>query len=1006
MILFAGFFSAYTLNRETFPNVDFDWITVRYAYPGSSAEDVEQLVSIPVERQIRAVNGIEELHVMSGDSFTIVSLKVDANYDVDEVLIDVRNAVDTVADLPDEVEPPIVKKLQNKQRPLLKIALFGISEKSLRSHSKRLRDQLESINGVARVNLEGYRERSFYIEVDPAKLVEYELTLAEVANALRDRHISLSAGSIKTSDNDIVIRTKNQFEKVRDIESVVVTSNSLGNILTVKDIGKVMLSLKDVKRVDRVNGNEAIFLDIIGMETANIIKTTDQVKELAQKYVSAYDSGLKYEIVDEMAFLVKRRLSILSQNGILGSILVFICLAVFLNIKVALLTTSGALLAFMVAFGFMDIAGITINLISMLGLIMVLGMLVDDSIILSEQFYQNIEQGMEPKEASFQAAMATIAPVTATILTTIVAFGTLLFMGGIMGRFLWPVPAVVIICLVASWLECFLILPNHLADFGGKTKKIKESGQRWYQPLMNLYEKNLAFFLKFKYSTVIGFILLFFTAIYIAIPTNKLMKFELFPADDVTTMYLKIKGPVGSPFGQTYGELEKIEKIIFKNFKSNQIDKTRTIVGFQRNDQGISRTGNQYGQIAIYLTPQDQRKITPDEILGILSEKIKKVIDTKYDFSVGKQNQGPPRGKALKVEVMGDNLGEIFSISKSLKGFVSEQTGVLKSEMDYELGKKQLIVKVNEFEARRLGITNRAVAMELRRAVEGDTVAEIRRSDEDIDVIVRLNEKSRESLDFLNDLYILNNQGRRIKLTRVTDISEQPGSFIIRRFDRKRTIAITAEIDRKKTSPVVLNQKVKEYIAEIEQKHPDVQFAYRGENKDTQESVIRLGKAGLISMFLIFLILVTMFGSMVLPLIIMSSIPLALIGVVGIFFITGKPLGFMALMGVIGLIGVVVNDSIVLVNTINKRLRLGKETAYQAILNGSLTRFRPVILTTITTVAGLLPVAHAVGGDPFLKPMALSFAYGLFFSTSLTLVFIPCSFAIFQSLAERFNNKN
>jgi multidrug efflux pump subunit AcrB len=998
MIIVAGVFSALTLNRETFPNVDFDWITVRYVYPGSSAEDVEKLVSIPVERKMKEVDGIDELYAMSGEAFSIFSLKVNANYHVDDVLEEVRNTINNVSDIPPEIDPPVVRKLANKQRPLIKISLMGIEERELRTQAKNLRDRLELLPGIARVNLEGFRDQAFMIEVDPNKLIQYELTMSDLSNAIKDRHISLSAGSIKTKKEEIVIRTQNEFEKVSDIENIVVRTNSLGNSVFVKDLAKVMLTFKDIVRIDRVNQKESIILDIVGLENANVITTTDKVKKVAQDFIDeSLNKDLQYEVVDEMAFFVKRRLGILSQNGMYGTILVFICLMVFLNIKVAILTTSGAFLAFMVAFGVMDVLGLTINLISMLALIMVLGMLVDDSIIVAEQFYQNLEKGQSSLKASINAAFTTIAPVTATILTTIVAFGSLLFMGGIMGKFLWPVPAVVIICLIASWIECFFILPNHLADFVRAKDQIKNKEERWYTPLLNLYEASLKIFLKFKYITIFSFVLLFFVALYVAHPKNKIMKFELFPADDVTQLNVRIKGQVGTPFDQTYSELEKIEQIIVDNFDKIVIKAMRTTIGFQRLDDGISRTGNQYGQIKLFLTEQTEREITPNQILGKISPLIKETLSKGFDFAVEKQRQGPPRGKAFKVEVKGDDLNELLTFSKRLRDHAGNLKGVMKSEIDFEEGKKQLLVKVKEQEARRLGLSNRQIAMELRRSIEGEEIVKVRKSDEDIEVILRLNEDSRKDLNILEKLYISNSLGRRIKLTSVADITYEPVSFVIRRFNRKRTIAVSGEIDRKLTSAFEVNQAMKTFLNDELKNKKHIQYEFKGENADTQDSVTRLGKAGIISMFLIFIILVTMFSSLVQPLIVMSSIPFGLIGVIGIFFVLQVPLGFMALMGVIGLIGVVVNDSIVLVNTINININENpNENVLNVVKSACLSRFRPVLLTTITTVAGLLPVAHATGGDPFLKPMALSFAYGLLFSTSLTLVFIPACYLIYK----------
>ncbi|MCB9096026.1 MAG: efflux RND transporter permease subunit [Halobacteriovoraceae bacterium] len=994
LILVSGIISIFTLQKETFPNVSFDRIIIRTTYPGSTAEDVEKLVSIPMEREIQDISGIEEMNAMSGEGFSIVDLQIDPEYDIDKVLQDVRSGVDQV-DLPDEAENPSIYKAENKNRPIIKIGVFGTDETSRRFHGRRLRDLLEQNPSVAKVNIDGERDLAFIIEVDPKKLETYDMSLQEVATVIRDRNINLSAGAIETSEGNIMVRTQNEFEKPEDIEKIVIRSNTSGNFVRVKDVAQVKLGFEDLSYTEKVMGEDAVVLDVLSQERADVLKLTDDVKEITETYMKKHkDEGLRFRYVDEYAFFVKRRLGVLTNSATMGMILVFSCLLLFMNFRVSFITSLGAPLAFLVAFMFMDYAGMSVNLISMFGLILVLGMLVDDSIIVAENFYQHLERGMDPKKAAIISSEETIAPVTATVLTTMIAFGCLFFMGGIMGKFLWPVPAVVIICLTASWLECFFILPSHLADFVRINPKGMEK-TRWYQPLLNHYKRMLHLCLSRKYLTIFSFIALFLGSVV----TAKMMKFELFPDDDVTVLFYKVKGKVGTPFEETAKAISIAEQAILKSVKENELDALRSIVGNQYSRGGTPKVGDQYGMIIIYLKDDSERDRGVDEIINSINKEANGLLPD-YEVSLDRAQNGPPRGKPVNIEISGESLKDLEQAAHEIDESLSQFEGVSLTEIDYEEGKKQLLIDVKEDEARRLGLTNYDIAIEARRSFEGQIVAEIRKSDEDVDVIVRLNKEARSQRETLENLYISNKLGRRIKLSQVADIKEQKGAYVIRRFERKRTISISAEIDKVHTTALKVNENVKKFMDKFLEKYPEITYQLTGENKDTTESVGRLAKAGIIALFLIFIILVAMFGSLLQPLIIMSSIPFGMIGVVAIFLIMGLPIGFMALMGIIGLIGVVVNDSIVLVSFINKKITEAQDLK-SAIIGACLSRFRPVILTTFTTVAGLLPIAHMPGGDPFLKPMAISFAYGLLFSTTITLLFVPASYYVYALFLQK-----
>lgn len=993
LIVVVGLISVYTLQKETFPTVEFDVVLVRTVYPGSSSEDVEKLVTIPIERELKGVAGIKNLNALSAEASSIIYLEVEPDEDINVVLDDIKNAVDSVVDLPEDVDKPKVINLTNKRRGIIQVALNGGTYDELRKYSKKLRDEIEAIPFIASANLGGYLPDQIEIKINSEKLIEKELTLDEVKNTLLARNLNLSAGSIAVGNSDVSIRTVAEFKNMEDIKDLVIRSNFSGQSVRLKDIATFRKGPDEKGFIQRVNGKRAIFMSVKMLEKGDILESVQKVRAVTDKFLNRDDVkkiGLEVEYVNDSSYYVKRRLGILSNNGILGIFLVFGCLLLFLNFSTSVITSLGAPIAFMTSFLIMQYLGISINLISMFALILVLGMLIDDSIILAEQFYQKIEDGMDPHQAAREAAIETIGPISATILTTVIAFGALFFMGGIMGKFLRPVPMVVIICLAASWLECFFLLPAHLKDFC-KIKKRKSNKPHWFESVKNKYGDFLDFFLKSPWIVCAIFIGIFLFSAY----TAKSMKFELFPGDDVRIAYFQIKGPVGVPIKETDNKVAAIEKLLM-SYPRTEIKKIKSMVGTLIGQQG-NRTGSHYGSAMIYLTPPNARERSTDEILDEIKIKTQDLIKP-YEITITKVQGGPPKGKAIEIDISGDSLDELKLVSEQVRKKLSEIDGVIASEIDFEAGKKQILAKVNDAESKRLGVSTIAVASELRRAFAKDSVSEIRESDEDIQIKLMLDIPYENKLDVLSKLYVKNNRGQNITLGKVVDFGEAPGAFVIRRTNRKRIFSVSGTLDKKKLTPTSVAEKMKPEVKKIMENYPDLSYEFGGENKNTKESMGRLIRAAGIALVCIFFVLVVMFGSFGAPFVIMSAIPLGMIGVVWSFYAFDLALGFMATMGMVALVGVVVNDSIVLVNFIIKQIDKGLPII-DAVRAACVSRLRPVFLTTITTVAGLLPIAHAPGGDPFLKPMALSFAYGLMFATFVTLVFVPSFFIVRRTRA-------
>ena len=1002
MIFVVGGISLYSLQKETFPKVEFDFIIVSTGYPGSSSEDVEKLVTIPLEREIKKVSGIKGLNALSSEGRSIIYMEVEADSGLDEVLEDTKNAIDAVDDLPEDATTPVVTSADNKQRGILKVTLTGENYDQLKTASKKLRDRLETVSGIALVNLDGYRVDEIRIEVNPDLMNKFEVTVNEIYSAIQRRNLNLSGGTIEDPDGDVIVRTVAEFETVEDIKKVVIVSNNSGRKVSLSDVASVKRSPQEAGIRQRSNGEQAIFLDVQSRQSADILDTTELLKKEVEGFFSQNKfEGLKFRYTDDMSYYVKRRLDVLKDNGIMGMILVFVTLLFFLNARTSFITSLGAPIAFMVAFVIMDMIGLSVNLISMFALILVLGMLVDDSIIVAEYYYQQLEAGLPPHEAARKAAWQTIKPVTATIATTMVAFGSLFFMGGIMGKFLWPVPAVVIICLLASLFECFFILPSHLADFCRLSAK--EQGRRWYDKVTDFYGAILFKFLKRPWIILVAFFAIFVGSVFMATK----MDFELFPGDDVRTVFLQMKGKVGTSLSITDKAVYKVERMALEELKENELDQIKAQVGVLRGDNG-NKTGSHYGSLIIYLTPPGDRERSTDDILSALTKKAKTIIPG-FEITTTKVQGGPPKGKAVDIQLTSPSLKDLKAAAIAVHSALENEKGIIAPEIDFEEGKDQIVINVNDGEARRLGLSTQQIALEVRRILSGDSLTEIRESEEDIEVKLFLDDQARTKVDSLMKLYLINNQGSRIPLKRVVKLETQAGAFVIRRLDRKRVISVTSGIDKKVTTPVKVASTFGPKVKKILKQYGSVDYKFGGENEDTKESMGRLMKSGVMALGAIFIILVIMFNSLLHPIVVMAAIPLGLIGVIWTFKIAGQALGFMALMGVVALIGVVVNDSIVLVTFINEKRKEFGDDLTKAVYEASKGRFRAVILTTVTTVAGLIPIAHPkvsyllsfgsnTDSDPFIQPMALSFAWGLFFASLVTLFFIPCNYLVFERI--------
>ena len=1013
-MLVAGIFAMFNLRRDAFPQVSFDQVTVQTMYAGAPAEDVEKLITIPIEKELKSVSGLKEINSSSEEGLSLISLTIEPEErDKKKVVDDIRRAVDLVSDLPKEVEDPLVLEVSTKDMPILEIFLSGLRpEGELRQMAEGLEDQILDVDGVASVRRFGWRDRQFWVELDPLKLDRLHVSLNEVMEALRLRNITTPGGQIRTPDMEFNVRTTAEFMTPQEVEEVVIRSNDAGNFLKVKDIGQVIDTFEDETRVAKVNGERAVAMVVVKREQADAIKVTDQVKRIVDGFKREMPADIKVGVANDFSYYIKRRLGVLQSNGIQGFILVLLILFAFMEPVPAVATALGIPFAFLSTFAFMLITGMTINLVTMLGMIIVVGMIVDDGIVTSENIYRYIEMGMPLREAVVKGASEVFSPIVGSIVTTWAAFFPLLFMTDLIGRFIHSIPIVVIVALAASLVESFLVLPTHIADWskhftkGPLAHTTPRREKPWIKKLVYYYSKVLSFSIQHRYRVVLGLTLAFVGAVLLAVFHLKII---LFTGEGVEEFYIRAEAPKGTPLKKMEDLITPVERLV-ETIPKTELDTYRTYLGSIEEEGGFdprARRGTHLGQVTVFLTPMQIRKRSPERIMDALRPELSKIpgFEKLYFF---KPKEGPPVGRPIAVSVRGENFDTLQEISQKFLNFLQEIPGVSDVNLNYEYGKKQLKVVINEEKARQYDLSIAQIASTVRSAIQGGLATAIKplKADKEIDVLVRFPESARDDLKVFEKIFVSNQKGNLVPILSVARIEEISGAYQIHHIDGKRAIVVSGEVDNKRATAFSVNRDLQKEIGQIRQQYPGYAVRLLGEYEEQQRTFRNILMSFTLVLFFIFVILAREFNSLLQPVLIMITIPFGFMGVVYTFFLHGRPLSFFALLGLVGLSGVVVNGAIVLVDFINRLRRQGMALR-DSLMEAGKVRLRPILMTSSTTIGGLVSVAYGIGGgDPFLKPMALAIMWGLAFSTTLTLIALPAIYAIFDDFAEKVFHKH
>lgn len=1006
-LFLAGMISVLSMKREAFPRVNFRQVRVLTVYPGASPVDVEKKVTIPIEEKLREVEGLDSVRSISRNSESDISIKIDLEHsNPDGVVNDIRRAVDRVTNLPTQVKDrPIVTEQKSSNFPVLEIAIHGaMNEMELQEMGRFIEDEMRKVSGVSRVDAFGKRKEEWRIRVDPDLKKKYTLGFSDIINAISKRNISVPAGSfLRPITQDI--RVTGEINDINDIKNIPIRSNETGNTILLSQVANVKDTYERQRVVAVVNGEPAYVLQIIKKDSADIIRTVEAVQERIDELKKQIPANIQFtELNNEGARAIKR-LDVVITNSLQGLFLVVLVLILFFSLKDSLLTSLSlplTLFATTIAFPIFDVS---FNLVSMLGIIISLGMLVDNSIIISENIYKYRSKKMDSREAAVLGASELFVPIIGSYLTTVAAFLPMAFMSGIMGKFIWQIPFMVIVALTLSLFESFLLLPVRYAQFTShEVKKRSKQRERFRSVLENGFESLKTGFTNFITKVVnrpfltLGCILIVFLS---SCGLVGLMNFNLFPKEGIDYVMVRAEFPPDFSAQETTKQLQYFQPILDRIPKS-EVQSVILKIGIQQTDptDPLTRIGEQLGMAQIILVPETERKRTAQEIFGELEPDLKKLpgaVSVMVDLVVN----GPPIGAAVTVAIEGRDYKVLKQISNEMQGFLKKQEGVININDDYKPGREEIQIRVKDTASAITGIDTEITAYYVRTAMEGLEASNFRKGKDEVKIVIQNDDRFRDGLEDLDSIQISNKFGLLTPITAVTTKTTVQGIEALYHNDYEKAITVLADVDEAKTSSSIVNGKIVDEFGNIGKKYPGYKIKFRGEQEETAKSMVSLLVAGVLAFFGIFAILAIIFNSIKKPVLIILSIPLGFVGVVFGFLISGKALSFLAMIGIIGLAGVIVNASIVLVDTIQEFQAKG-EGLYDSLITASGERFRPILVTTMTTMAGMIPTAYAIGGsDPLLIPMTLSLAWGLGFGTFGSLIFIPASFSAYYKLKKR-----
>ena len=996
-VVIFGLGGLMNLKSSFFPLNESNIISISIAYPGASPEEMEEGIVLKIEDNLRGLVGIDRVTSRSAENSATITVETFEDFDIDVILANVKNAVDRVPNFPSGMEPPVVAKQENLNRAIsFTVSGENVSLKTLKKIARNVENDVRAIDGISQLVISGFPEEEIEIAVREKDLRAYDLTFTEVARAVSNANILSTGGNIKTETEEYLIRANNRSYYGDELDFIVVRSSPTGNIIRLKDVATVRDRWSESPDRIYYDGNTAIEIQVFTTNNEDLISAADKVKAYVEKYNQQYDN-IQLNVTQDSSITLNQRTKLLMENGGLGIFLVLILLSLFLKPSLAFWVAVGLPFGFFGMFIFAP-QFITINVLSLFGMIIVIGILVDDGIVIGENIYHHYEKGKSPIQAAIDGTLEVVPPIVSAILTTIVAFATFFFLEGRVGKFFSEVSTVVIFTLAISLIEALIILPSHIAHSralkkGAKGFLLNEYADRFMVFMRDrIYAPVLRFFLENK---ILGFgIPLALFILTIGGIGGGMVKVTFFPSIASDQVTINLKMPQGTNVDITDSLVTVIERAsweVNKDFTERQSGNKQVVENTIRK----IGPGTSAATLSVNLLPGEERDFPSQEIANAIADKVGQLYGVEsLEYGSG-SNFG---GKPVSVSLISNNIEEIKGAKEALKIKLNEMPQLKDITDNDPAGIKEIKMKLKD-NAYLLNLTLNEVMGQVRSGFFGQSVQRFQRGRDEIRVWVRYDQSGRSSIKNLDEMWIVTPSGNRVSLSEIAEYTIERGEVAINHLDGQREIKVEANLKELKESATDMLALVQQDIMpEIFAKYPNVTASYEGQNREAGK-VAASGKVVLpVILLLIYVIIAFTFRSYTQPLLLFIMVPFSLIGVAWGHYIHGFAINILSWLGIIALIGIVVNDGLVLIGKFNIYLKEGMPFN-EALYEAGKSRFRAIFLTSLTTIAGLAPLILETSRQAqFLIPMAIAISYGIFIATFLTLLMLPLLLSVSNSL--------
>jgi multidrug efflux pump subunit AcrB len=1013
-ILLAGTATGLTMKLEVFPETSLDQISISMAYPGASPAEVEEAIVRRIEENVAGLAGIKRIDSVAREGFGTVNIEVMTDWDLKELLDEVKAEVDRITTFPDEAEEPVVREVTRRTQ-VINVAVYGDApEWTIKHLTEKIKDEIINLPGITYAEISGVRQAEIHIEISEETLRRYGLTLGKVAEAVRTASFDLPAGSVKTAGGEILVRTKGRRYHAADYHDVAVITRADGSKVTLGQIANLKDGFEDVDLTSQFQGKTSGVIEVYRVADQNALAVSDTVKRYIEEIRPSLPTGVEIDFYRDRSEILRSRINLLLRNMTIGLLLVSILLGVFLNLRLAFWVTLGIPISFAAGILILPRFDVSINMISLFAFITVLGIVVDDAIVIGENIYRKQDEGLAGLRGAVQGAVEVGRPVIFAVLTSVAAFWPLLLGTGTMGKIMRNIPIVVIVVLLGSLVEALLILPAHLSrsKHGAASRKGRPKRERrmvrWLAwVIKGPYSKLVDLCVRWRYATVaLGIAMLLLT---LGIWKGGWIKFTLFPTIESDRLACSLTMPAGTPVERTKEIVTHLERSAREALA--EVDKrrpkdaprlfehSRALIGRHSGGRGPMAAGPQVGshlaQVTVHLLEGEQRHVSATKLAALWRRKVGVIPDAE---SITFQSALFTAGNPVEVHLSLDDHHQLLAAADELKEELKGYPGVFDVGDSFLPGKPEMQLKLKPT-ARSLGLTLNDLAQQVRHAFYGAEALRMQRDQDEVKVMVLYPESERKSLGHVEEMRIRSPDGSEVPFSQVAEVKIEQGYASIQRAQRLRVTKVTADVDETVTNANEVRIDLESrFLPQLKHNYPGLRYSIEGAGKEQKESMADVNRGFVIALFAIYALLAIPFRSFTQPVIVMSAIPFGMIGAVAGHLIMGHNLSLLSMFGIVGLAGVVVNDSLVLIDATNRIRRQGTD-AHDAITRAGALRFRAIILTSLTTFAGLTPMLLERSLQAqFLIPMAISLGFGVLFGTGITLLLVPSLYMILEDV--------